>query len=119
MKRPKKTKEFQEYVFHLIPNPIKIGYQYIKISEFDFIDGEQGCYRAHESEIRVCEGLRKRELLNTVLHEILHAVVYSYGLKDDFKDDEEEEKIINALGNGLTEALTRNPKLIKFIEQSI
>lgn len=119
MKKPKKNKELIEYIFHLIPNPIKIGYQDIKISEFDFIDGEQGCYRADESEIRVREGLSNRELLNTILHEVLHAIIYCYGLKDNFKNDGDEEKIVNALGNGLTEVILRNPALVKFIEKSL
>lgn len=118
MKSPKKNREFRKYIFHLIPNPIKIGYQDINVSEEDLVDA-QGCYQAEQSKIRIKEGMEGRELLNTILHEILHAIVYSYGLKKDFKSDEEEEKIVNAFGNGLTEALVRNKDLVEFIRKSV
>ena len=116
-KPPRKRKEWVKYAF--LPKIIKLGYQDIKVSEFEFMDGEQGCYRADPPEIRVKQGEQGRELLNTLLHECIHAVIYTYGLKKDFKDDEEEEKIVNALGNGLTEILVRNPELVKFIGDSV
>ena len=102
-----------------IPSVIKIGYQDIEISEFEFLDGEQGCYHAEEAKIRIKEGMEGRELLNTLLHEILHSIVYSYGLKKEFKTDEEEEKIVNAFANGLTELLVRNPGVLDFIRRSV
>lgn len=113
----RKRKEWVKHTF--LPKTIKLGYQDIKLSEFEFMDGEQGCYRAEPAEIKIKHGAEGREKLNTVLHELLHACVYCYGLKKDFKDDEEEEKIVNALANGLTELLVRNPELVAFIRESI
>lgn len=105
-------KEFREYT---LPSVIKIGYQDIKISEADFLDGEQGLYSADRSEIRLKQGIEGREALNTMLHEVMHAIVYSYGMKHSFKDGDHEEKIVNALGNGLTETLVRNQALAKWV----
>lgn len=120
MKRQNHSVKSKEWIEHIsLPKIIKIGYQDIKVSEMDFVDESQGVYRADQSEIRIREGLEAREKLNTVLHEILHAIVYSYGLKNDFKDDDEEEKVVNALGNGLTEAFIRNPELMEFIKNAV
>lgn len=98
-----------------LPDTIHIGYQDIKILTVDFLDEAVGAYVPDRSEIRIKEGTEGRELLNTLLHECLHAVVQCYGMRDDFKDHEHEEKIINALGNGLTEVLTRNPVLASWV----
>ncbi len=119
MKKPNPQtpkKEFVKYTF--LPKVIHLGYQDIKVSEYDLVDA-QGCYQAEQSKIRIKEGMEPKEKLNTLLHEIFHGIVYSYGLKKDFKDDEEEEKIVNALGNGLTEVLVRNKELVEFIRQSV
>lgn len=116
MKIPKKNKDWKE---HILPSIIKIGYQDIRVSEVDFIDGAQGVYISDNSEIRIKEGMSESESLNTILHECLHAIVYVYGIKNDFEDNDEEEKIVNALGNGLTEIFLRNPNLIKFIVKSV
>lgn len=99
---------------YILPSVIKLGYQDIKIIEDDLVEA-QGCYQPDQSKIRIKDGLEGREQLNTILHEVLHAIIYTYGLKKDFKTDEEEEKIVNALGNGLTEALVRNRGLAEFI----
>lgn len=104
----------KDWVEHTLPASLKVGYQDIKITEVDLIDG-QGVYIADRSEIRIREGMEKREQLNTLLHESLHALCYSYGLKNEFKDDDHEERVVNALGNGLTEILVRNPQLVKCI----
>lgn len=109
------AKAFREYT---LPSVIKIGYQDIRVCEADFLDGEQGLYSADRSEIRLKQGIEGREALNTMLHEIMHAIVYSYGMKHSFKDDEHEEKIVNALGNGLTEALMRNQTLAKWVYEN-
>lgn len=115
-KPPSQNKEFVEYI---LPTVIKIGYQDIKVIEVDLIDDAQGVYLAAKPEIRVKEGMEGRELLNTVLHEILHGIVYCYGLKTEFKDNDHEERIVNALGNALTEVLTRNPDLVSFVGKSV
>ena len=116
MKKKSHPKEYKEWI---IPTRIKVGYQDIKVIESDLIDGAQGCYRADEPEIRVKEGMSKVETLNTILHEILHSIVYVYGLKEEFKDNDKEEKLVNALGNGLTEVLLRNPDVVRFIGKSV
>jgi len=113
--KKKNPKEFREY---LLPQFLEIGYQKIKISEYDFTDA-QGVYRAEQSEIRIREGTEGRELLNTILHEVLHSIVYVYGMKKDFKDDDDEEKIINGLANGLTEAMLRNPSIVKIVNKTV
>ena|ERR1700733_4588450 len=115
-KQSQKPKEWQEYI---LPAVIKLGYQDIAVSEFSFLDGEQGAYSADAAKIRINEGMEGRELLNTLLHECLHAIVYTYGLKKDFKDDDEEEKLVNAFGNGLTELLVRNPEVVEFIRKTV
>lgn len=116
MKRPKKHKDWVAHV--TLPKIIKLGYQDIVISEEDLVEA-QGCYQSDPSKIRIKDSMDPREKLNTILHEVLHAIVYTYGIKKDFKDDDEEEKIVNVFGNGLTEALTRNPELMKFINEAL
>lgn len=116
-RKARNPKEFVEYIAY--PKVIKLGYQDIKIIEIDFVDDTQGVYRADQSEIRIREGMDKREKLNTVLHELFHAIVYSYGIKRDFKDDEQEEKLVNVFGNGFTEVLIRNPDLMEFIKKAV
>lgn len=112
-----KRKEFIKYAF--LPKVIKLGYQDIKVLEVDAIDNTQGSYNNESHEIKIKIGMDNREKLNTLLHEIIHACVYCYGLKNEFKDDDAEEKIVNALGNGLTEALVRNKDLVSFIGKSV
>lgn len=114
MKNPKENKEFHV----CLPAVIKLGYQDIKVSEVDAIDNTQGSYNNESHEIKIKVGMDNRERLNTIIHEILHACIYVYGLKCEFKDDDTEEKIVNALGNGLTEALVRNKELIQFVGES-
>ena len=112
----KKPPTHKEYI---LPTVIKLGYQDITVTEVDAIDNTQGSYNNESHEIKIKSGQGDREKLNTLLHEILHACIYSYGLKCEFKDDEQEEKIVNALGNGLTEALVRNKALVEFIGKSV
>lgn len=114
MKPPKENKELQV----VLPAVIKLGYQDIKVSEIEAIDNTQGSYNNESHEIKIKSGMDGRERLNTMLHEILHACIYVYGLKCEFKDDETEEKIVNALGNGLTEAFVRNKELSEFVKES-
>lgn len=109
-KAPKASKEFQV----AFPVVIKLGYQDIRITEDDLVEA-QGCYQSDPPRIRVKGGMEGRERLNTILHELIHAVLFVYGLKKDFKDDDEEERLVNALGNGLTEALVRNKSLVQFL----
>lgn len=98
-----------------LPETICIGYQDIEVIETDFPEGQQGVYISEKSQIRIQEGLSIRENLNTILHECLHAIIYSYGAKSRFKDDEDEEKFVEVIGNGLTEVLSRNPALVKWM----
>lgn len=98
-----------------LPETICIGYQDIEIIETDFPEGEHGVYIPEKSQIRVQCGLSPREYLNTVLHECLHAIFSVYGVKSLVRDDEEEEKIVGALGNGLTEILSRNPEMARWM----
>lgn len=117
LKKKLHPKEFSEYI---LPTLIRIGYQDIKVSEVDLIDDAQGLYRADSSEIRIKQGMEGRELLNTLLHECLHGIFYCYGLKEILEhDDKREEQIVNAVGNGLTEILIRNPDLVKFINKFV
>lgn len=97
-----------------LPETICIGYQDIEVIETDFPDGEQGVYISDKSQIRIQKDLSSRESLNTVLHECLHAVFCVYGINEE-KDKESEEKLVTALGNGLTEVLSRNPELVKWV----
>lgn len=108
--------QLREYI---LPTVIHLGYQDIIVTEVDAIDNTQGSYNNETHEIKIKGGQGNREQLNTILHEILHSIVYAYGLKCEFKDDDTEEKIVNALGNGLTEALVRNKDLVMFIEKSV
>jgi hypothetical protein len=108
---------FDKYA--LLPKLIKLGYQDIKVSEVPAIDDTQGSYNNEHHEIKIKADMGSREKLNTLLHELLHACVYSYGIKSEFGDGEREEKVVNALGNGLTEALVRNKELVAFIKDSV
>lgn len=115
MKRPKKV--FDKYA--ILPKVIKLGYQDITVSEVPAIDHTQGSYNNESHEIKIKSEMGSREKLNTLLHEILHSIVYAYGIKSEFDDDDAEEKVVNALGNGLTEALVRNKELVTFIKDSV
>lgn len=116
-KVPNTSKRFDKYAF--LPKVIKLGYQDITVIEVPAIDNTQGSYDNDSHEIKIKSEIGGREKLNTLLHELLHACVYTYGLKNEFDDDDAEEKVINALGNGLTEALVRNKELVEFIRQSV
>lgn len=83
--------------------------------ETDFPEGEKGVYIFDKAQIRIQEGLTPREQINTALHECLHAIIAVYGAKKRFKDDDQEEDLVNLLGNGLTEALSRNPDLTRWL----
>lgn len=100
------------------PSKIQLGYQDISVSMVDWLDGD-GCYSPDRHEIRIKEGAGNRELLNTMLHEIIHAAIFCYGLKKDFKDEDHEEHVVNALANGLTEVLVRNPRLVKWVNLAV
>lgn len=100
------------------PNSIiHLGYQDIKITSKDFGEA-QGFYSSDRHEISINSALYGIEVFNTLIHEILHACVYVYGLKEEFKDEDHEEKVVNALGNALTEVLTRNPELVSWISKN-
>lgn len=101
-----------------LPKTISIGFQDIKVIEADLIEA-QGCYRNELAEIHINRGMGAREQLNTVIHEVLHAICYAYGLKKEFEEDEDEEMVVNALANGITEALVRNKGLVELIRQSV
>lgn len=100
-----------------LPAVIHLGYQDIKITFKDFEEA-QGSYSSDRHEISINVALEGVEVFNTLIHEILHACVYVYGLKEEFKDEDHEEKVVNALGNALTEVLTRNPKLVSWINKN-
>ena len=102
-----------------LPKVIKLGYQDITVAEVDAIDNTQGSYNNDSHEIKIKNGMGDREKLNTILHELLHVCIYAYGLKCEFEDDDKEEKIVNALGNGLTEAFVRNKELVEFVRDSV
>ena len=116
MKNPKKNKKLREYI---LPTAIAVGYQKITVEEVSAIDDTQGSYTNETHEIKIKSGMNASETLNTMLHEMLHAIIYTYGLKDFFSDDDKEEKFVNVISNGMTEALVRNPDLVKFIVKSV
>lgn len=60
------------------------------------------------------------ETVNTMIHELLHAIFHLYSIREWSEIDYDlEEKLCSVLGNGLTELVVRNPKLILFLWESL
>ena len=60
------------------------------------------------------------ETVNTFMHEMIHAIFHLYNINQMIGlDMDTEEKICGSMGNGLTELFARNPKIIKFLWESL
>ena len=105
-----------------LPKKIKVGYRSFKVKVIESFPqgGPMGAYEP-SGDLHISPDYDAVETVNTVLHELLHALCHTYSINEvmDWEDHDEEEKLVGVLGNGLTELMVRNPKLIKFLWESL
>ena len=104
-----------------LPKRVQLGHNTIQLKTIESgvaldIGDQQGSYSYRANIIYLdeerLEGSQGVELL---LHEIGHAIFYQYNLEKT----KEEESIVNAMSQGYTEILKRNPLLLKWIIQEL
>jgi hypothetical protein len=97
-----------------IPSHVKIGAHTYTINQMDALWGSEnnrhGECNPDKLEINICIGPVYSIIYETLLHEIMHAI-YAPALESG----DSEERIVNAMGAGLAQVLTDNPKLLDFI----
>lgn len=91
--------------------PFHIGHKRYTIQFIDNPLGDhQGLCELDKNLIYVAQDRPSGDVANTIIHECLHAIFDAYGL--DY-EDEEEERLVTAIANGISQAIQRNPALIK------
>lgn len=101
----------------MLPTEIHLSYRTfeIDVDERAPVGSMHGFYDPYGS-LRINPHFNPEEVVNTVFHELLHAIWHLYSVSDD---QETEEKLVNVFGNGLTEVIKRNPKLLLFFWESL
>jgi hypothetical protein len=101
---------------------IKVGYAEYKLrplSKTQVKDSQGMCdYTKHV--IKYDRSQHGSEHVNTILHEIFHAICYASGLTpSNIITPEGEETFVNVYTNGITAVFKDNPKLLKWLFESL
>ena len=103
-----------------LPNQIIYKNSIIKFKYMDkktsIKEKAYGIYDPKFRTILIYKNMKKRDLLNTVLHELVHLI----GDKSKYKiRNFSEEKVCNLIGDELGYLFCKNPQMINFIKRCV
>jgi len=100
---------------------LKIGYATVAVNEVAAAekDYDYGEFDSDAKIISLNQELNPTDKINTLIHEIFHAILWERGVSESGgildQKEKEEENIVNCLGNGFTQLIQDNPKLIQVL----
>lgn len=119
-----------------LPATLKIGFRKIRLETLKYdreFHSQMGIFSSTDDRITICITSTPVDDANTLIHEIMHVIYDQYQLDDDRfrgkgKDSDmvragdqarQEERIVNSMANGITEVLSRNPKVAAWIMERL
>ncbi|HLC40264.1 MAG TPA: hypothetical protein VJO34_01400 [Methylomirabilota bacterium] len=99
------------------PKIIKLGYHDIEFSvSSELPDGTTGHYSQNHRMLVVSKDQSPQDQVNTLFHEVVHV---AWDLAKLEGSDEHEERVASVLGNLLTEFVSRNPGLLRWMQERL